>query len=268
MTPIQWFTSAWDWNVLLMAGCTAALFFYALLCDLKFSGRAFFFLAGVLFFFLALDSPISSLAQGILFSAHMLQHLLLVLIVPPLVWLGMPPVKKRLFPFELPSWARHPMVEWIAGTGVMWFWHVPFFCDAAVTNAAVHAFQIFSLLLLGLLFWKPILNPWVGERLRPLPGILYLFTACIACTLLGIWISFSPVSVCPVFMSPADPRGLLPLLRDQWHLTPAIDQQIGGLLMWVPTCLVYLGAILVLLGRFYRRPGQVAPIPSKKERKK
>jgi cytochrome c oxidase assembly factor CtaG len=148
----------------------------------------------------------------------------------------------------------------------MWFWHVPAFCDAAASNELIHTLQTFSLLLLGILFWRPIVGPHIEERLSPLAGILYLFTACIACTLLGIWISFSPVSVCPVFMRPADP-GVLPLIQG-WGLSPASDQQIGGLLMWVPTCLVYLGAILFLLRRFYRQPGKVVSSASKEKRKK
>ncbi len=145
----------------------------------------------------------------------------------------------------------HPLVAWFSGVGAMWFWHVPAFCDAAASNGSVHALQTFSLLFMGAIFWRPLVGPRVEEWIPPLLGIVYLFTACIACSLLGIWISFAPVSVCPVFMNPVDKLGLLPMIRG-WGVTPAADQQIGGLLMWVPACLVYLGAILVLLRRFYR----------------
>jgi putative membrane protein len=254
MTNGQLLLSAWHLNIFLIAVCVWALLVQAVLCDLKFTGKYFLFITGILFFFLALDSPISELADGYLFSAHMIQHFLLVLIVPPLLLLGMTFSGKRLIPIRRLFWSPHPLVGWFSGVGAMWVWHIPALCDAAVTHKAVLVLQITSLLFLGLLFWKPIVSPRIEERLTPLAGIIYLFTACVACTLLGIWISFSPVSVCPVFMSPDDKSGLLPMIRDQWHLTPAIDQQIGGLLMWVPACLVYLGAILVLLGRFYRRP--------------
>jgi len=265
MTLRQLLLSTWDWNLLLIAGCIAALFFYAILCKLKFSGKSVFFINGVVLFFVALDSPISFLAKGTLFSAHMIQHLLLVLMIPPLLLLGLPAPSHRPI-LSLASWIKHPLAAWVSGAGAMWFWHIPAICDAAASNEFIHTLQTFSLLFLGILFWRPIVGPHIEERLSSLTGILYLFTACIACTLLGIWISFSTLSVCPVFMRPEDPS-VSPLIQG-WGLTPALDQQIGGLLMWVPTCLVYLGAILFLLYRFYRQPGKVVSFPSKEKRKK
>ena len=251
----------------MIAGCVAALFFYAILCRLKFSSKTLFYIAGVALFFIALDSPISFLAKNILFSAHMIQHLLLVLIVPPLILLGLPHPSDRRNLFRLPSKLKHPLVAWLCGVGVMWFWHVPTLCDAAASNELIHTLQTFSLLFLGMLFWRPILDPRTEERLSPLAGIPYLFTACLACTLLGIWLTFSPLSTCPVFMAPTASPELLALLRDQLHLTPAVDQQIGGLLMWVPACLVYLGAILFLLGRLYRPIESVSPSRPEKRKK-
>jgi putative membrane protein len=151
----------------------------------------------------------------------------------------------------------------------MWFWHVPAFCDAAASNELIHTrSRPFRFYFSALLFWRPIVGPRIEERLSPLIGILYLFSACIGCSLLGIWITFEPVSVCPVFMHPVDPLCMQPMIFNHWHLTPAMDQQIGGLLMWVPACFVYLGAILVLLSRFYCQSGKVVPFPPKKGRKK
>ncbi len=265
MTTRQWLLSTWDGNIPLIVGCIAALFFYAILCKLKFSGKSILFTIGVILFFIALDSPISFLAKGTLFSAHMIQHLLLVLIVPPLLLLGLPVPPHRHI-LSLARWIKLPLVAWFSGVGAMWFWHIPAFCDAAASNEFIHSLQTFSLLFLGILFWRPIVGPRTEERLFPLTGILYLFTACVACTLLGIWISFSSVSVCPIFMHPANPS-ILPLIQG-WGLTPASDQQIGGLLMWVPACLVYLIAILFLLRRFYHQHGNAVPFPSKEKRKK
>lgn len=254
MTTREFLLSAWDWNPLLIAGCIATLFFYAILYGLKFSRKSAFFVMGAILFFLALASPINFLARGILFSAHMIQHLLLVLIVPPLLLLSLPNTPNHRHILALVPWIKHPLVAWLSGVGAMWFWHVPAFCDAAASNELIHTVQTFSLLFLGLLFWRPIVGPRVEERLSPLAGILYLSSACIGCSLLGIWITFAPVSVCPVFMNPTASPGILAMIRSDWGLTPAIDQQVGGLLMWVPTCLVYLGAILVLLARFYGCP--------------
>ncbi len=255
MTTREFLLSAWDWNPLLIAICVGGFYIYDRLCRWSLSGRAASFAIGMVLFFLALASPINFLASGILFSAHMLQHLLLVLIVPPLFLLGLTVhkihdrVSRRFIP-----WGNHPLIAWFSGVGAMWFWHIPALCDAAASYKPVHLLQTFSLLVLGVLFWRPIVGPRIEERLPPLTGILYLFSACIGCSLLGIWITFAPVGVCPVFMNPAVTPGILAMIRDDWGLTPAIDQQIGGLLMWVPACLVYLGAILLLLTRFYRHP--------------
>jgi cytochrome c oxidase assembly factor CtaG len=85
-------------------------------------------------------------------------------------------------------------------------------------------------------------------------AVVYLFTACVACTILGITIALSPVEVCPAYGHAADPLGALPLVRGQWGLAPAVDQQLGGLLMWVPGCTVYAGAILAVVASYYGTP--------------
>jgi cytochrome c oxidase assembly factor CtaG len=206
--------------------------------------------------FLTLASPIDALADGYLFSAHMLQHLLLLLAVPPLILLSLPstPIPGRW------KWAnsilRHPTATWVLGVGGMWLWHAPMLCNAAVSNVWIHRVQYVSLLLMGSAFWWPIFGPWSKQRLSPPAGIAYLFSACLGCTVLGILITFSPVEVCSIYLHPMDRLGILPLIRDQWGLTPAKDQQLGGLLMWVPACLIYFCGIIGLLGRWYGEAGE------------
>ena len=111
--------------------------------------------------------------------------------------------------------------------------------------------QLASLVLAGAAFAWPILAPNPARRLAPGPAIAYLVTGCIGCTSLGIWITFSPVEVCPGFFRVADPSGLLQLVRGGWGLDPRLDQQLAGLLMWVPACLCYLGGVLYVVGRGY-----------------
>jgi cytochrome c oxidase assembly factor CtaG len=198
-------------------------------------------------------SPLAVLAQGYLFSAHMLQHILLVLAVPALALMALPPAAR------LPAWAGrllHPAVCWGCGIGAMWIWHAPALCNAAATSRPVAALQTVTLLALGAAFWWQILAPAEGQRIEPLQGVLYLFTACMACTVLGIILTFSPISVCPVFLHPVDRLGLAPLLRGTWGMTPMRDQQAGGLIMWVPMCLVYLCAIFGQLARWYAVPAE------------
>jgi putative membrane protein len=139
----------------------------------------------------------------------------------------------------------------------MWLWHAPVMCNAAATSVPVQHLQTLSLLAMGGAYWWPVIGPLRGQRLEPLRAAAYLFSACVACTILGIIVTFSPVSPCNAFAHPVDPAGALALVRDQWGLTAKMDQEIGGLLMWVPTCFVYTAAILAMLGRYWgaeRRP--------------
>jgi putative membrane protein len=253
MTTRELLLSCWRLDPLAVIVCAAAAVAYAAKYRARARRRGVAFAAAVVVFALALLSPIGQLADGYLFSAHMLQHLLLVLIVPPLALMGLAtsPGGVRRVP---------AVVMWGLGVGAMWLWHAPTLCDAASQNALVHRAQEASLLAMGTAFWWPVLGPSESARLPPLAGALYLFTACAACTLLGVAITFSPVAVCSVFAHPVDHLGVMPLVRDGWGLSAQRDQQIGGLLMWVPACLVYGAGILGQLARMYRADdGTCAP---------
>jgi cytochrome c oxidase assembly factor CtaG len=151
-------------------------------------------------------------------------------------------------------------VGWLAGVGAMWFWHVPALCNAAVMSRPVYALQTISLLVLGGLFWRQILAPRDSERLAPPAAVLYLFSACVTCSVLGIIITLSPVTVCSIYTMPSmDRLGMLPTIRDQWGFTPERDQQVGGLLMWVPMCLIYLSAIFAQMARWFAQPATPTP---------
>lgn len=258
MTARQLLISFWHWNPALIALCGCALAAHAWAFGVS---RKTGFLAGALgVVLLAFQSPLDTLAGGYLFSAHMLQHLLLVLIVPPLLLLSLP--QRAAGPF-----LRRPvptLAAWSLGAGAMWLWHIPALCDAAVENQPVRVVQAVSLLVMGAAFWQPVLGP--GKRISPPVAMVYLFTACVACTLLGIAITFSPVTVCPAYSHPVDRLGILHLLQSGSGFTPARDQQLGGLLMWVPACLVYLGAILALLLRWLCPPGTLSsPLRSEQQ---
>lgn len=203
--------------------------------------RLTYFAAALLVFVVALFSPLGVLARGYLFSAHMLQHILLVLVVPGLLLLSLPTT------ISLPSWLRNPLVGWAAGVGAMWLWHAPALCNAANTSTFVFTLQTSSLILMGSLFWWQVIAPREDERLSPFAAMGYLFSACIACTVLGIIITFAPVSICPAFQSANRTSRVLGLTTER-------DQQIGGLLMWVPMCLIYASAILVQVARLHGAP--------------
>jgi cytochrome c oxidase assembly factor CtaG len=259
MTTQQFLTSAWTWNtaVLVSSGITLAAYLWAF----GLNRRILYLLAGLGVFVLTLMSPLNALAAGYLFSAHMLQHILLLLIVPALLLMSLPRWVS-LFPR---TWLlANPLFAWLAGVGAMWLWHARPLCNAAVSSQLVNALQISSLLLLGTIFWRQILAPREDERISPPAAVLYLFSACVACSILGILITFSPVSVCPIYAQPpADRLGIVNLIQSNWGITPDKDQQVGGLLMWVPMCLVYVSAIVAQLARWFAHPVANAPVTDK-----
>jgi putative membrane protein len=255
MTTQQFLASAWTWNTAVLVLSAIALVAYLLAFGPN--RRIPYLIAGLGVFVLTLVSPLNALADGYLFSAHMMQHILLLLIVPALLLMSLPRAVSLGSRSSLPA---NPLIGWFAGVGAMWLWHARPLCDAAVSSRFVGAVQVFSLLVLGGIFWRQILAPREDERISPPGAVLYLFSACVACSILGILITFSPVRVCPIYAQPpVDHLGILNLIQSGWGITPDKDQQIGGLLMWVPMCLVYLSVIIAQLARWFAQPITSAP---------
>src|SRR5437868_14960973 len=114
MTTYQFFTTAWTWNSIVLILSAVASVGYFLAFGQR--GKPLYFAAAVVVFLLALISPFNALANGYLFSAHMVQHILLALIVPALLVLSLP----RSFSLHSPfAYFTHPMIGWIAGVGPM-----------------------------------------------------------------------------------------------------------------------------------------------------
>ncbi len=259
MTTWQLFASGWDWEPSVVVGCGLLLLSYLAALRFRFQLRSLCFVAGVLALLFALVSPIDTLADGYLFSAHMVQHILLILVVPPLLIMGIPKeLACRLLRHSLPAKAervfRKPLVAWVLGVGSMWIWHWPPLYNTALSHEAIHIAEHVMFLVAATIFWWPVLSPVEESHLSPLAAVIYLFSACGAHTVLAILITFAPVGTYPLYLQPSDSLGILPLLRNQWGLTPAVDQQLGGLLMWVPVCLIYLGFIIATMIRWYSIP--------------
>src|SRR3984893_7908833 len=160
MTTYQFLTTAWTWNSIVLGVCILASVGYWLVFGRR--GKLLYFAAAVVVFLLALISPFNALANGYLFSAHMVQHILLVLVVPALLLLSLP----RPFSLRPPlTYLTHPLIGWIAGVGAMWLWHAPTFCNAAATSKTVSGIQTTSLLLMGTVFWWQVLAPREEQRL-------------------------------------------------------------------------------------------------------
>jgi putative membrane protein len=260
MTNLRVFTDLWNWQSpawWIALAATAAYLVFALRRKASLLQLGSFAIA-VAAFLIALASPLATMAGRILFSAHMAQHLLLLLIVPLCALLALPH-QEGYVATASPRPQRAVPVGWGAGVGAMWFWHIPALCTASMRSALVFDIQIVSLIAAGAAFWWPVFSPIAARRLQPHLAAMYLFAGCVGCSLLGIYITFSPVSVCPLYNAPVGSPELLDLVRNQWGLTHRIDQQVGGLLMWVPACMIYLGAILAKLSSWYQVPNQ-APV--------
>lgn len=261
MTVWQFLASGWDLEPSIIASCAALLLGYAVLLRFRFTLRTAYFVCGVFILLLALVSPLDALSDTYLFSAHMVQHIFLILLVPPLLILGLPrgPIEAMLLHRNIAGAEEilsKPMLAWSLGVGTMWLWHWPRLYNAALASEPLHIAEHLLFLVTAVIFWWPVLNPMEKLRLPPLASVTYLFSACTAHSILAILITFAPSGIYPAYLHPSDRYGILPLLRDRWGLTPAADQQWGGLLMWVPACTVYLIFILASVARWYRTPDE------------
>lgn len=206
------------------------------------------FLLGSLVLFIALVSPVDTLS-GVLLSAHMVQHLLITLIAPPLLLLGTPrwlfrPLLRLPFALPVGRLLTNPIFAFLIFNATFVIWHVPAYYDAALRSEAVHIAEHVTMFATATLAWWPIFSP-LDElpALAPPLQCLYLFLQSIPPTILGALLTFSGSVLYPTYARA--PR--------VWGLTPEIDQQAGGLIMWVPGALVYLAVLTVVFFRWFGR---------------
>lgn len=207
---------------------------------------------------LALVSPLHGWGQ-VLFAAHMTQHELLMLVAAPLLVLGRPlvaflfaiprPDARQLSRLvRRPGWRRpwrvltHPFAAWLIHAVALWLWHAPVLYEATLTNDLLHHVQHVCFFGSALLFWWAVLGAAPGAT-GVGAGVLYLFTTMMHSGLLGALITFSDALVYPSYQYTAG----------AWDLTPLEDQQLGGLIMWVPAGFVYIASALAMIGAWLRR---------------
>ncbi|KAA6458588.1 cytochrome c oxidase assembly protein [Acidobacteria bacterium AB60] len=213
------------------------------------------FLAGWLTLFFALTSPIHELGEQ-LFSAHMLQHEVLILISAPFLSAAHPGVTClwALAPrhrSEAGRWMkaieRSPVVQsvtaplnaWVLEAVALWAWHIPFLYQAALTSDWMHAAQHLSFLGTAVLFWSALYG--VGRTAMSFgSATLYVFGTAVHCSALGALLTFSSVLWYPAYST----------TTVRWGLTPLQDQQLGGVIMWVPSGIVFLVIALALVARW------------------
>lgn len=256
MTTTRLLLTAWDWEPSVLLGCAALLVGYWLGVRPR-TRRTAVFCAGVAILLLALISPLDVLGDRYLFSAHMLQHLLLMLAVPPLLLLGLPPQAfEQLLRWHVADRIERvlgrPLVAWIIGVATLWVWHAPPLYDLALRHTGVHIVQHLCFLVAASIFWWPVIAPLPARRrLSSFAALPYLVAAGLSSSLLGIILTFAPLGLYAPYLHPFDHQGILPLIRQQWHLSARSDQQLGGLMMWVLSTPVYLVATAIALARWY-----------------
>src|SRR5579859_1554137 len=214
--------------------------------------RAGSFVLGLLFIWLALASPIAALDHELL-TIHMVQHLLLMTLAPPLIWFGAP-MKPLLHGlpqgfgnvmrhcFRSPPIQRlgraiaHPAFCWLAAAATLVGWHVPSLFALGMRSGLWHTVEQVSFLASGLLFWWPVIKPGEGKSNgSEWPILLYLFVATLPCDILSGFLVFCNRVVYPVFLSSPQSNGLSALE----------DQQCAGALMWTCVTVVYLIAAAI-----------------------
>jgi putative membrane protein len=217
-------------------------------------GAAASFSAGWLSLVISLIGPFHELSES-LFSAHMTQHEILMLISAPLIVLGRPqiaavwalPRSRRSIVASVTN-ADQFVVAWrfISGSFVaflihaaaLWIWHIPALFDATLESDWVHALQHASFFGTALLFWWAIVNSSLDWK-SSFVGVLFLFLTSLHSGILGAFLTFTHQIWYPVYLNSTGAYGL----------TPLEDQQLGGLIMWVPASLIYIGAGLTMFAR-------------------
>jgi putative membrane protein len=261
LTPATlWGVHSWRWD----AGIILPLVLFAVLYltgALRQRNAAWirhgFFAAGWISLVFALDSPLHPLGEQ-LFSAHMLQHEILILVSAPLIaaahpgatclWAFLPrqrtgigSIVHRIESARMIRVLTAPLAAWIIEAVALWGWHIPALYQATLTSDAVHAAQHLSFFLSALLFWSALYG--VGRSVMDYgTATLYVFGTAVHCSGLGALLTFSTVIWYPAYLR----------TTAVWGLTPLQDQQLGGLLMWVPSGVVFTGVALVLFGRWIR----------------
>jgi putative membrane protein len=212
------------------------------------------FLTGLAVLWLSIGSPMDGFADALL-SAHMIEHLLLMSIVPPLLLGGLPAVpllrglpapltRRALGPLlrmqplrRFFHWLATPVVAWLAMNTAFLAWHVPAAYDFALEHEGWHDIEHLCFLSTSILFWWCILRPWPsGNRKQGWGMLLYLISADIVNTLLSAFLAFCGRPVYTYYLDHPNP----------FHVAPVDDQILGAAIMWVAGSTIFLVPAMVL----------------------
>lgn len=199
--------------------------------------------------FFALNGPLHSLSDDYLFSAHMIQHMLLMLIMPPLLLVGLPPwlvslAVRRPRVRAVARFLTHPLVAFLAYNTVFIGWHVPQMYNLALEVHGMHIVQHLLFMVVAVMMWWQVVNPVKELERVPegIPRMMYIFAFGIFGIIVAVVITFSDEVLYPWYEAAARISALSPLQ----------DQRLGGLIMWIPGMLLYWVAISVVYFRWTR----------------
>jgi putative membrane protein len=223
--------------------------------------QAVAFGAGLATMMIALNGPIDALADHRLFTAHMAQHLLLSLVVPPLLLLGIPAwmLRPLLRGRAIRGVARaltHPVITFALYNGFVAVVHTPPVYEAMVRNDTVHIALHVLFMAAGTLMWWPLLSPLPElPRLTYPAQTLYLFLLLIPMAAVSAPITLAGQVVYPWYLEGPHP----------WGVTPLADQVVGGLLMWVGAGVYFMGVFSLMFFHWAQRedrdePGRGRPL--------
>ena len=211
--------------------------------------------AGLVLIFLSLNGPVHDLSDSYLFSAHMVQHLVLTLIAPALLLGGTsasmlrPPLRNRAVRSAAERLTK-PIPAFAIFNIVLIAWHLPVVYELAMRNHTVHIVQHLMFIAAAVLMWWPILGTVPELPRLPYPGqMLYAFLMTMPMGMLSIFITYADTLLYPAYA--AAPRVI--------GLTPLEDQRLGGLIMWVPGGLFFLGVMSVVFFRWSAAEGGPEP---------
>jgi len=230
--------------------------------------RLVLYLAGTIVLALALVSPFAALDDWLLIT-HMIQHLVLLMIAPPLLLLGAPqipivraippPIAKKTVGLLAKSracrrllvGATHPVIGLVLFSAVMLGWHLPGPFQAALGSDDWHIVEHGCMIMAGLLFWYPVIRPWpAAERWSRWVLVPYLLVADGANSVVAAFMVFSGRLLYPVY---AD----LPRLGG---ISAISDQIIAGAIMWVPGSILFLVTVIAIVMSALRPQSLAQPI--------
>jgi putative membrane protein len=209
------------------------------------------FASGLLLMFFSLNGWLHDLSDSYLFTAHMVQHLLLAMGVAPLLIMGTPGWMLRpLLRFPMIAgparWMTNPIVAFGIFNVVLIGWHLPPLYNAAMAHHSLHIVQHLLLLAASVIMWWPVLSPLPELPRLSYPGqMLYLFLMTIPMSLISVSIAYAGSILYPIYA--AAPRVT--------HLSPMEDQMLGGLTMWIPGGLYFFTIISIIFFRWQQAGG-------------